>query len=111
MQIDIPIRMTGDRAARFHPGRLTNISLSGALICTAFAPRVQSRIRASWSSPPRSTHYLPAVTAYIVRASKDGIAVEWCEFAPTSVAQIMQDAASYPSASADCPPWIAAIPA
>jgi hypothetical protein len=111
MQIDIPIRITGDRASRFHPGRLTNISLSGALIATGFAPRIQSRIQASWSSPPRPTHYLPAVTAYIVRKSSDGIAVEWCEFAPTAVAQIMQAAASYASASADWPPWIASIPA
>jgi hypothetical protein len=111
LQIDIPIRMTGDRASQLHTGRLTNISLSGALITTAFAPRVLSRIQASWSSSPRPAHYFPAVAAYIVRKSEDGIAVEWCEFAPTAVAQIMLAAASDHLGPADWPPWFAAIPA
>jgi hypothetical protein len=76
-------------------GRVTNISLSGALIATPFISRVLSRIQVIWSWPAGPVNDLAAVAACVVRETLDGIAVEWCEFAPSSVVQIIQAAESY----------------
>jgi hypothetical protein len=89
-------------------GRMTNISLSGAWIATPLVSRVLSRIQVIWSWPARPVCDLVAVAAYIVRESMDGIAVEWCEFAPTAAAQIIQAAESYSLALAAWPPRSAA---
>lgn len=109
IEVDIPIRIVGETVSSMRIGRLTNISLSGALIQTPYEPRMLSRIQAIWTSSWRPAHSLPGVAACIVRKSLDGIAVEWCEFAPTAVAQIIQAAASYPLPLSEWPPRSVAI--
>ena len=37
-----------------------------------------------------SRQAMPVVAAYVTRKSKDGIAVEWCEFAPRAILDLLR---------------------
>jgi hypothetical protein len=87
--VDIPVRITG------HPfsvriGRLSNLSVSGAFIKADFDLRLLSRIQVAIELPHRSRHDAPIIAAYVARKNKDGIGVEWCEFAPPDVTRMLQ---------------------
>ena len=87
--VDIPVRVTA------HPfvvraGRLSNLSVSGAFIKADFDLRLLSRIHVAIELPQRSKHEAPTVTAYVARKFKDGIGIEWCEFAPPAINQLLQ---------------------
>ena len=87
--VDIPVRITG------HPfsvrtGRLSNLSVSGAFIKAEFQLRLLSRIQVAIEAPQRSRHAAPIIAAYVARKGKDGIGIEWCEFAPNAVKDLLR---------------------
>jgi hypothetical protein len=87
--VDIPVRITG------HPfsvrtGRLANLSVSGAFIKAELQLRLLSRIQVAIDVPHRSRHDAPIVAAYVARKGKDGIGIEWCEFAPPDISRLLQ---------------------
>jgi hypothetical protein len=91
--VDIPVRVTG------HPftvrtGRLANLSVSGGFIRAEFDLRLLSRIQIAIEMPQRSKHEAPVVAAYVARKFKDGIGIEWCEFAPPAVISMLQSFAA-----------------
>ena len=87
--VDLPVRITG------HPfsvrtGRLYNLSVSGAFIKVDYDLRLLSRIQVAIEMPHRSKHEAPVLAAYVARKYKEGIGVEWCEFAPAPIPQLLQ---------------------
>ena len=86
--VDIPVKITA------HPfsvrsGRLQNLSVSGAFIRMDHDLRLLSRIQVAIEMPQRSKHDAPVLAAYVARKYKDGIGIEWCEFAPPPVPQLL----------------------
>jgi hypothetical protein len=71
-------------------GRLANLSVSGAFIKADFDVRLLSRIQVAIELPQRSRHDAPLIAAYVARKYKDGIGVEWCEFAPPDITRLLQ---------------------
>jgi hypothetical protein len=93
--VDIPVRITAHHFT-VRPGRLANLSVSGAFIKAAFELRLLSRIQVAIELPHRSKHEAPTVAAYVARKFKDGIGIEWCEFAPAAISRLLQSFARRP---------------
>ena len=69
---------------------MSNLSVSGAFIQADFELRLLSRIEVSIELPQWSRHGAPSVAAYVARRLKDGMGIEWCEFAPPEIARLLQ---------------------
>jgi hypothetical protein len=95
IQVDFPVRMTAHRFA-VRKGRLTDLSVSGASIESNFEPRLQSRIEIAMVSPLRPKYKSPVVVGYVTRRHKEGIGVEWCEFAPQVVSELLRNIVTRP---------------
>ncbi len=93
--VDIAIRITVHPFAVRH-GRLVNVSVSGASIKADFDLRPLSRIEVVVDTVPRARCEAPSIGAYVTRVSKDGIGIEWCEFAPPVITELLQSLASRP---------------
>ncbi len=89
--VDIPIRI-GAPLFSAKRGRLTNVSLSGGFIKTQFAMRVLSRLHVVMEVPRRPKSDAVTIMAYVARKSEEGIGVEWCDFAPNAVAELIRTA-------------------
>jgi hypothetical protein len=87
--IDLPVRVTTHPFA-VRPGKLTNLSVSGAQIRADFELRVLSRIYVTIDLPQRSKHEAPTVAAFVARKCKDGVGVEWCEFSPNAISELLR---------------------
>ncbi len=91
--------MTAHRFA-VRKGRLTDLSVSGASIESSFEPRLQprlqSRIEIAVVSPLRPKYKAPVVLGYVTRRHKEGIGVEWCEFAPRAVSDLLRSIVKRP---------------
>jgi hypothetical protein len=97
IQVDVPVRMTAQRFA-VRKGRIKDLSVSGASIEANFEPRLQSRIEIAVDSPLRPKYKAPVVVGYVTRRNKDRIGVEWCEFAPRAVSELLRAVVTRPHA-------------
>jgi len=97
IQVDFPVRLTSQRFA-VRKGRLKDLSVSGASIEANFEPRLQSRIEIAVDSPQRPRYKAPVVVGYVTRRHKDRIGVEWCEFAPHAVSELLRAVVTRPHA-------------
>jgi hypothetical protein len=88
--VDIPVRLIVSRLALLQSGRLANVSVSGGLIRTEGELRLLSRIEVALDAPPRSEYESPIIAAYVARNCANGIAVEWCEFAPSVILLLLR---------------------
>jgi hypothetical protein len=95
IQVDFPVRMTARRFA-VRRGRLTDLSVSGASIESNFEARLQSRIEIAMVSPLRPKCKSPVVVGYVTRRHKEVIGVEWCEFAPHAVSELLRSIVTRP---------------
>lgn len=86
--LDIPVWLTA-RPFSVRAGRLTDLSASGAFIVSGCELRVLSRVQVVIDLA-RSRHPMAVVAAYVTRKPKDGIAVEWCEFAPPAILDLLR---------------------
>jgi hypothetical protein len=95
--VDFPVRVT---ALRFsvREGRLSDLSVSGALIRAELEVRVLSRIQIALVLPLWPKHESPVVEAYVVRRHRDGFGIEWCEFAPHAVSELLHAVVTRPYA-------------
>lgn len=89
--VRIPIRLRPLNSRIVSIARLTNLSLSGGFIAD-FDFRVLKRIQVIPELPVRSKQECQALPAYVVRACDEGIGIEWCEFSPRTVVELMQAA-------------------
>jgi PilZ domain len=74
-------------------GRLTNVSISGALIRSSLPIQLWSRVKlrlAASKDPVRKTHTM--AEAQVVRVEPGGFAIEWSEFAPPLARALIRDA-------------------
>jgi hypothetical protein len=88
ISVDIPVQVAAEASPATH-GHLKNISLSGALMEPDRELRLHAYIELSikFPEPGRS----PArVMARVTRKFKDTVGVEWCEFAPSAVKDLLR---------------------
>jgi hypothetical protein len=52
--------------------------------------RSLSRIQIVIDLPHRSRCEAPIIAAYVTRVSKESVGIEWCEFAPPVVSELLQ---------------------
>jgi hypothetical protein len=91
--IDLAVRVAG-RPYSVRPARLVNLSASGAYIVVSADLRLLSRVQIAIALPHHLPHPTPMVAAYIARKGKDGVGVEWCEYAPKPVLELLRYAAA-----------------
>jgi hypothetical protein len=95
VQVDFPVRLTAHRFS-VRDGRLTELSVSGALVEAELGARALSRVRVAIDLPLWPKHESPVIEAYVVRKNKYGIGLEWCEFAPDAVRELLRAVVARP---------------
>jgi hypothetical protein len=87
ISVHMPIRLRPMHSPLEGIGRMTDLSLSGGFIAD-FDIRRLARIQVVFDSPLRlRPEMLPA---FVARVSEQGIGIEWCEFAPRPVRELLQ---------------------
>ena len=97
VQVDFPVRVIAHRFS-VRDGRLADLSVSGALVKAEFEARVLSRIQVAIDSPLWPKHDSPIVEAYVARRYKHEFGIEWCEFAPRAVSDLLRAVVTRPHA-------------
>jgi hypothetical protein len=92
--VDLAIRLAG-RPYNVRQARLVDLSASGAYIKVCPDLRLLSRVQIAIALPHRLAHPTPMVAAYVARKGKDGVGVEWCEYAPKPVLELLRYAAAH----------------
>jgi hypothetical protein len=87
VQVDIPVQVSVN--ALKAEGCMRNLSLSGALVKTNMDWGLHALIQVNIDMPSPS-HRAAAMTAYITRKTQEGVGVEWCEFAPSVVKDLLR---------------------
>jgi hypothetical protein len=95
VQVDFPVRVMPHRFA-VRDGRLADLSVSGALVKADFEARLLSRIQVAIDLPLWPKHESPIVEAYVTRRYKHEFGIEWCEFAPRAVSELLRAVATRP---------------
>jgi hypothetical protein len=95
VRVSVPVRVSA-HAFSGHTGRLTNLSVSGGHLQVDTELRLLSRVEIVVVLPYRSKHEAPAVQGYVTRKYRDGFGIEWCEFAPAVVADLLRAAVRHP---------------
>jgi hypothetical protein len=95
VQVDFPVRVTAGRFA-VREGRLADLSVSGALVQSHLEARKLCRLQIAILLPLWPKHESPVVEAYVARSCKRGFGIEWCEFSPHAVAELLRAVAARP---------------
>jgi hypothetical protein len=93
--VDLPVRITAHPYSVKH-ARINNLSVSGASLRADFDLRPLSRIRVFIEMPRMRRFGAPGIAAYVTRVGKTSIGIEWCEFAPRVVSEILAVVATRP---------------
>ena len=88
IEVDIPVQVAAQASPRIH-GHLKNLSLSGALMEADHELRLHAYIEVSIKLPEAGRSTM-RVMARVARKLKDAVGVEWCEFAPSSVKDLLR---------------------
>jgi hypothetical protein len=96
VQVDFPVRVMAHRYL-VRDGRLADLSVSGALVEAEFEARVLCRIQVAIVLPLWPKHQSPIVEAYVARIHKRKFGIEWCEFAPAAIGELLRAVASRPN--------------
>jgi hypothetical protein len=104
--VDVPIRLVaGPFSGR--SARLANLSVSGGCIKSSFEPRLLSRIELAIELPLRFTQSTLLLIAHVTRKFEGGVGIEWWEFAPPAVSELIRSATprryGYPRRSPEPP--------
>jgi hypothetical protein len=89
VQVDFPVRVIAHRFS-VRDGRLADLSVSGALVKAEFEARLLCRIQVAIDLPLWPKHDSPIVEAYVARRHKHEFGIEWCEFAPRAVSELLR---------------------
>jgi hypothetical protein len=95
VQVKFPVRVTAHRFS-VSDAWLADLSVSGALVKGNFDARLMARIQVAIVLPPRPKYESPVVEAYVARRYKHGFGIEWCEFAPDTVRELLRAVAVRP---------------
>jgi hypothetical protein len=88
--VDIPVQVAAYGSPAIH-GRLSNVSLSGALLTTDHALPLHAYVEISIKSLGTG-HGAARVMARVTRNLEGGVGIEWCEFAPSAVTDLLRSA-------------------
>jgi hypothetical protein len=88
IEVEIPVQVVADGSPTIH-GHLKNLSLSGALVTTDHALRLHAYIEIT-IKPPQKGHAAVRVMARVTRNLEGGVGIEWCEFAPSAVTDLLR---------------------
>jgi len=86
--VNIPVQVAACALPAIH-GHLKNLSLSGALMETDHELPLHAYIAISVKLPDMGES-ATTVMARVTRQSKDAVGVEWCEFAPRTVKDLLR---------------------
>jgi len=70
--------------------RFADLSISGARGEAKIEARVLSRIQIAIVLPLWPGHTSPFIEAYVARKYENGFGIEWCEFAPRTVSELLR---------------------
>jgi hypothetical protein len=70
-------------------GRLVNISVSGALVRSGFAPPLCARIRVARGPGDLAGVQWDAIEGHVVRHHREGFGLEWAELAPVGICTLL----------------------
>ncbi len=88
--MDLPVRVSA-RAFSQREGRLADLSVSGARLAVALPVRLLARVEVTLLLPRRFKH-VPTVSGYVARIDRDVCGIEWCQFAPPAVNELLRTA-------------------
>jgi hypothetical protein len=94
------VRVTRDRLVLGF-ACLHEVSLSGAFLKASWPLPAMTRICVLL--PDRNGDSTIRLEAYVVRQETDGVGLEWCDFAPPVIAQIMEASKRSPQIRTDRP--------
>jgi hypothetical protein len=86
--VEIPVEVAADGSPTIH-GHQKNLSLSGALVTTDHALPLHAYIEIS-IKPRETAHGAVRVMARVTRNLEDGVGVEWCEYAPNAITDLLR---------------------
>jgi hypothetical protein len=94
VKVNIPVRVeAGDLTGA--NARMKNLSLSGALMTSDFDLRLNTLIEVSIALPPPSTR-TAVMKAIVSRKSNGGVGIEWYDFAPNIIRDLLRFALRSP---------------
>jgi len=98
------------------PGQIRNLSLSGVFVAMPIPPlslwtRVAVYLESGRAKRPRRPRVAQPLFAYVVRRTEDGVALEWCQFAPRAVRKLLNSNTLPPDESRRAQPRAATTPA
>jgi hypothetical protein len=88
VNVNVPVRVSTEVVSDAN-GCIENLSLSGALVKADVDLGLHSLIEVNIQLPSPSRR-AQAVAAYVSRKLEAGVGVEWCEFAPTVVKDLLR---------------------
>ena len=89
IKVDLPVQIAAPPLS-LRSARIGNVSLSGACLQAEFELRALSRIEVLIIVPFKPGADASRITAYVTRSNTLGIGVEWCEYAPPVITELMQ---------------------
>lgn len=90
VKIHIPVQVSSDAVSRAD-GCIENLSLSGALLKADVNLGLHSLIEVNIPMPsPSQRAQAQAIMAYVSRKFEEGVGVEWCDFAPSIVKDLLR---------------------
>ena len=89
VRVNIPVRVSAADLARAE-GRLKNLSLSGAFMKSDCELRLHALIEVRIELPPPVSR-AAVIEAHVSRKHNEGVGIEWCEFAPNIVKELLRD--------------------
>jgi hypothetical protein len=108
IQVDFPVRLMARPFAK-RDGRLTDLSVSGAYIHTTVRVRPHSQLTVALPATPWARHEAAMICAYVTRRYREGLGIEWCEFAPAPVKSLLRSVSRRPYAFSRRPPPRASV--
>lgn len=88
----VAVRHTVELASSFSPpvaGSLENVSSSGAFVRTEGRGPARGPVDVILRNGDSGRRHSERVPAYVVRETARGVGIEWCEFAPRAVRELM----------------------
>lgn len=71
------------------PGRISNVSISGAFIVTPHPAPLYSYVQVQFTAMLQGKRSSTSVEGQVVRKDSDGLAIEWREFAPEAIRSLL----------------------
>jgi hypothetical protein len=88
IRVNIPVRIAPPSETAID-GRMRNLSLSGALVTTTLGSPLNSRIAVTLTLPsPFQGDAI--IEAHVTRRHNGDVGVEWCQFAPAVVKDLLR---------------------